>query len=329
MTVVDVKDGAVPAAATDTRRPAAAAERPPRDLQRTFRLVLATVWLLDAALQIQPMMFTRGSHGFSGMLERGRRRKPGIPIPLGDLERFERLPPADPEQYDLRLDPVPDRLRNRLPADVQARIGPFHRLGGRCLVVRRVRRRDLPRRRHSFGGGPGGVLSYAVLAVLLWPSSGSDEPFVAARTVGVNAAKAIWVLVVGPDGRPVVGRFGRSPRALHDLVAVVDVGQPGWVAHLDRSSESLFLHHGSTVAVLLAVVCVVVAAGVFATPPVAQATVVLAIVVFALISLAVQDVGGILAGGATDPNSGPLVILLALTYWPSTRIRRGAGRSRI
>ncbi|MGH9045923.1 MAG: hypothetical protein ACRDVW_01255, partial [Acidimicrobiales bacterium] len=30
----------------------------------------------------------------------------------------------------------------------------------------------------------------------------------------------------------------------------------------------------------------------------------------------VQNVGGILAGGATDPNSAPLVVLLALAYWP-------------
>src|SRR5215831_17167428 len=40
----------------------------PRDLQQTFRLLLATVWLMDAALQLQPFMFTKGSSGFSGML---------------------------------------------------------------------------------------------------------------------------------------------------------------------------------------------------------------------------------------------------------------------
>jgi hypothetical protein len=43
---------------------------------------------------------------------------------------------------------------------------------------------------------------------------------------------------------------------------------------------------------------------------------VVAIVVFVAVWVAVQDFGGILAGGATDPNSGPLVILLALAYWP-------------
>jgi hypothetical protein len=40
--------------------------------------------------------------------------------------------------------------------------------------------------------------------------------------------------------------------------------------------------------------------------------------VFTVIWVAVQDFGGILSGGATDPNSGPLVIVLALLYWPLT-----------
>jgi hypothetical protein len=43
--------------------------------------------------------------------------------------------------------------------------------------------------------------------------------------------------------------------------------------------------------------------------------------VFLLIWVAVQNLGGILAGGATDPNSGPLVVLLALIYWPLTNAR--------
>jgi hypothetical protein len=34
--------------------------------------------------------------------------------------------------------------------------------------------------------------------------------------------------------------------------------------------------------------------------------------------------GGIMAGGATDPNSGPLLVLLALTYWPTRAPGRAA-----
>ena len=95
-------------------------------------------------------------------------------------------------------------------------------------------------------------------------------------------------------------------------------GQPGWLAHIDRVSEAFFLHHGTPAAVLLAIVCLIVAAGVFLPPQGAQVTLVLAIAVFAVIWVAVQNFGGILAGGATDPNSGLLIIVLALMYWPLT-----------
>ncbi len=45
----------------------------------------------------------------------------------------------------------------------------------------------------------------------------------------------------------------------------------------------------------------------------------LAIVVAAVIWVFGEAFGTILAGGATDPNSGPLLILLALAYWPLRR----------
>ncbi|HXW35565.1 MAG TPA: hypothetical protein VEJ87_13385, partial [Acidimicrobiales bacterium] len=111
---------------------------------------------------------------------------------------------------------------------------------------------------------------------------------------------------------------GRQPKALHDLVAGQNVGQPGWLAHIDKVSESFFLHHGTSAALLLAIACGLTAVSVYITPQFTQIMIVTAIVVFAVIWVAVQDFGGILAGGATDPNSGPLIILLALIYWPLT-----------
>jgi hypothetical protein len=167
-----------------------------------------------------------------------------------------------------------------------------------------------------FGGGPGGVLFYGLLAVLLWPSEGTDRPFVAARTVGVRAAKGIWAVVWSLLATLSIVGDGRSPEALRGLVARMNSGQPGWLARLDRSAEGFFLHHGTPAAFTLAVVCVVVAVGVYLPVRVTQVTLALAMVVFAAIWIAVQNLGGILAGGATDPNSGLLVIVLALIYWP-------------
>jgi hypothetical protein len=169
-----------------------------------------------------------------------------------------------------------------------------------------------------FGGGPGGVLFYAVLAVLLWPSHGTDRPFVAARSVGVRAAKAIWVVLWALLALLCLVGSGRSPMALHGLVVGMDHGQPGWLSRIDGSSASLLLRHGTTMAVLLAIVCLVVAVGVYLPPRVTRMAIVVAVVAFALIWVAVENVGGILAGGATDPNSGLPVVLIALAYWPLT-----------
>ena len=41
--------------------------RPP-DWRRSLQLVLATIWVLDGVLQLQPSMFKAGSTGLSGML---------------------------------------------------------------------------------------------------------------------------------------------------------------------------------------------------------------------------------------------------------------------
>jgi len=278
--------------------------------------VLATVWLLDAVLQLQPFMFTRGSNGFSGMLNSLASGNPGwIAHTItwnGSIVYHE---------------PV---LTNALFASVQFLIAfgiVWQRTVRPALAVSVVWSLGVwwfgeglggifSGGATPFGGGPGGVLFYALLAVLLWPREGSDRPFVAARTVGVGAAKVVWAVTWGLLAVLCLVGSGRQPQALHDLVAGLDSGQPGWLAHLDRSTETFFLHHGTAAAIGLAIVCLIVASGVYLPDRLTQVTLVLAMVVFAIIWVAVQNFGGILAGGATDPNSGLLVVLLALTYWP-------------
>jgi hypothetical protein len=330
-------------AATDIAPPAAQrasagragfdSERPTRDLQRTFRLVLATVWLLDAVLQLQPFMFTKGADGFSGMLNGTATGNPGwiahtirwngsivYHQPILTNALFAGI------QFLIAFGLVYKRtLRPALALSIVWSIGVWwfgEGLGGVFTGAAT-----------PFGGGPGGVLFYALVAVVLWPSEGSDLPFVAARTLGVTAAKAVWVVVWLLLALLCVIGAGRSPQALDDLVSGLNSGQPGWLAHIDRSTESLFSHHGTTMAILLAVVCVVVAVGVLLSPQILKWAVVLAVSVFGLIWIAVQDFGGILAGGATDPNGAPLVVLFALLYWPMTvgrpspprRLPAGAG----
>jgi hypothetical protein len=321
MTITGMGETAPPQTVTvgDKTEPDAALQ--PRDLQRTFRLVLATVWLLDAVLQIQPFMFTPGANGFSGMLDGTAAGNPGwiahtitwngsivYHQPILTDTFFAGI------QFLIAFGLIWRRTcKPALAVSIVWSIAVWWFGEGLGAVFSGGAT--------PFGGGPGGVLFYPVLAVLLWPSVGTDKPFVAARTVGVTAAKAVWAVMWALLAVLSTAGSGRSPQALHDRVADLNTGQPGWLARIDRSTESLFLHHGTTMAILLAIVCLVVAAGVFMTPQIARATIVVAVVVFAVIWVAVQNFGGILAGGATDPNAAPLVILIALTYWPLTDTR--------
>jgi hypothetical protein len=291
----------------------------------TLRLLLATVWLLDAVLQLQPSMFTPGAGGLGGMLEGVATGNPSWVT--GALTWNARIVDHHPVLSNSAFAAV----QFLIALGIVWRVTTGAALGVSVVWALAVwffgegaggllRGAATP-----FGGGPGAVLFYAVLAVVLRPSDRGTGPFAAARAFGARPARHIWVAVWGALGVLCVVGSGRSASALRALVAGVDSGQPLWLARIDRASESVMAHHGSAAAVLLACLCVTVAAGVYLPPRAARATLVAAIVVFAVIWVAVQDLGGILAGGATDPNSGPLVVLLCLAYWPTAGRPGGAG----
>ena len=185
-----------------------ASGRGPRDLQRTFQLVLATVWLLDAVLQLQPFMFTRGPNGFSGMLNGLASGNPGwIAHTItwnGSIVYHEPIL----TNALFAGDPVPHRLRDRVEAhhsSPPSALSIVWSLG--VWWFGEGAGRDLQGGATPFGGGPGGVLFYALLAVLLWPSEGSDRPFVAARTIGVAGGQGRLGGTWGPPRPPVPGRI--------------------------------------------------------------------------------------------------------------------------
>jgi hypothetical protein len=287
-----------------------------RDLQQTFRLLLATVWLMDATLQLQPFMFTKGVNGFSGMLHGSAR---GNPTWIAHSITWN--------ASIVYHHPV---LTNSLFAGTQFLIafGIAWRRTCRAALVLSIAWAIavwwfgeglggvFSGAATPLGGGPGAVLFYALLAVLLWPAPGRNAPFVAARALGVSAARALWTAVWLVLALFTVIGAGRSPQALHDLVSNLASRQPGWLLRIDRWSEAVMLHDGATVAVLFALFCVLVAVSVYLHPTLTQIVLVVAMVAVAVVWVAIQDFGGDLAGGATDLGSGLLVLLFILVYWP-------------
>jgi hypothetical protein len=299
-------------------RPSAVPERwAAPDARRLLQLGLAAIWLLDGVLQYQSFMF---SQGFSQMLAGTAAGNPAViahPItwaagivahhPAGTNAAFATI------QLLLGLGiACRATVRPALAASIVWSVAVWwfgEGLGG-----------VLAGTASPVNGAPGAVILYALLAVLLWPAAtggGPRTPFVAARPLGAAAAKALWLLLWGSLVYFAVTSANRSAQGLHDLVAGMTSGEPGWLASIGRGGASLLAHRGLAVSVALAVLLAIVAVGVFLPVPVARAALVLAVVVALAIWVVGQELGGILAGGATDVNSGPLLVLLALAYWPS------------
>jgi len=172
-------------------------------------------------------------------------------------------------------------------------------------------------------GAPGGVILYALLAVLLWPADRAGRaPFVAARAVGAPVARALWLVLWLSLAYFAVTPANRAPGAVSGMISAMTDGEPHWLSSLLNAAASLVTGADLATSIALAVVLVVIAGGTCLPAPVAKGTLVLAVMASLVIWVFAEALGGILAGGATDPNSGPLLIVLALAYWPA----RGPGQ---
>jgi hypothetical protein len=282
-------------------------------VRRRLQLVLAGIWLLDAVLQFQAFMFSKG---FSQMLGATAAGNPAVI--------------ADPINWSAKIIAGHGTATNAVFAFIQLGIGlgiawrPTLKLAlgasiGWALGVWWFGE-GLGGVLNGAGGpangAPGAVIIYALLAVLLWPGRRDRAaPFVAGWFTGPNVARALWLVLWGSLAYLALLPATRAPKALGGMVSAMASGQPGWLSSLDNHLAAFLTSHGPAMAVILAVALALVAVSVYPPRPAARAGVVLAIVIAAFIWVA-EGLGGMLAGGGTDPNSGPLLALVALAYWP-------------
>ena len=297
---------------------AAAAPPTAPGVRRVLQLVLAAIWLLDGVLQYQSFMFTKAFGQMIGSTSSGNPAVVARPISWNatlvehHLVLLNTIFATTQLLIGLGIAWRPT-LRPALAASILWSLGVWwfgEGLGG-----------VLSGAASPVSGAPGTVIIYALLAVLLWPADritayGAPASFVAARAAGVTVARALWLVLWGSLAYFALTPANRAPQALHDMIAGMAPGEPGWLAALDKHSAALVARHGLAASIVLAVALIIVAVGVYLPPPLARATLILAIVVAAVIWVFGEAFGEILTGGGTDPNSGPLLALLALAYWP-------------
>jgi hypothetical protein len=288
------------------------------DPRRKLQLALAGLWLLDGLLQFQPSMFTTA---FPHMLAGAAAGNPGAV--------------ASPVDWSAALIAHHLMVLNAVFATVQLALGlgiawrPAARLalGASVLWAASVWFLGeglggvLAGTATPVNGAPGAVILYALLAALLWPAAvNRPAPFVAGRAVGQRAAQILWLALWASLAFFSLQPSARGPHALSGTFAAMaggQPGQPGWLAWLDTHAASLLAGPGLPASILLAAAFAVVAAGTCLPVRAARATLVLA-VTLAVFTWLAEGFGGIFTGGGTDPNSGPLLALLALAFWPTS-----------
>lgn len=281
-----------------------------------LQLVLGAVWLLDAVLQYQSFMYSKA---FPQMLAGTATGNPAVV--------------AKPITWDANLITHHGVAVNTVFATIQLllALGIAWRptvkiaLGASIAWAAGVwwfgegLGMVLTPAASPVNGAPGAVIIYALLAVLLWPAdrTGRPAPFMAARAVGARAARMLWFVLWASLAYFALLPGNRTPQGLSGMISGMASGEPGWLAAVDNHAASLLAHDGLTASIVLAAVLAVIAVGVYLPSRAARATLVLAVVVAAAIWVFGEALGAIFTGGGTDPNSGPLLALLAITYWPA------------
>ncbi|HEU5392172.1 MAG TPA: hypothetical protein VFV73_40405 [Streptosporangiaceae bacterium] len=294
-------------------RPGEGTHAAPLDARRKLQLALGALWLLDGILQFQPSMFTRA---FPDMLAGTSAGNPAFV--------------ASPVTWSAALITHHLVVLNAVFATVQVALGlgiawrPAVRLAlaGSVLWSLAVWFLGeglggvLSGTASLTDGAPGAVILYALLAVLLWPAR-EERParFTAGRAVGEKPALVLWTVLWASMAFFALQPGYRTLSGLSDEIKEMAGGQPAWVTWPVTHLASLLAGQGLLAACLLAAAFAVTALGLWLPSKPARAAIVFALVLAAFLWL-VQGLGGLFTGGSTDPNSGPLLVLLALAYWP-------------
>ena len=315
----------------------ASPSRPGGVTPRTVQIGLGAVWLFDGLLQLQPKMF--GS-AFADQVVRPSAA--GQPAWLGwPIDEMARLVAANPAAV------------NAVFAAVQILIG----IG---LLRRQTVRPALALSfawaagvwafGEGFGmiftgtaspltGAPGAVLLYALIGLLVWPcrraappgalapvvgAGGGVASAAAAGPLGERGARLAWALVWLGMAVLWVTPANDGAGSVSSAITAAAGSSPAWLAHAQEWLASQLAGDGAVVASVLAVLSAVIAVG----PLVARRATVF-LVAGAALSLDFwvfgQSLGGLTSGIATDPNAGPLFVLLALALFPAAdRARLGA-----
>jgi hypothetical protein len=278
------------------------------DPTRTAQTVLGLIWLLDAGLQCQSFMYSKG---FIAVLTS---MAPGQPHWL-----------AASIDWGAHLGGRNLDVFNTLFALVQAAIGfgllyrPTVKL---ALLGSFAWSLFVWWFGEAFGmlfmnmaqpltGAPGGVIIYALVGLVIWPNGRPGG------LLGIRGTRIMWASLWLLCAYLWLLQASSATNATHDMINAAPSGM-SWLSSLQDDFANAAQGNGLIIALVLAALSAAIALGVGFNRN-AATLLKIAIVLQLLYWLVGQGFGGIFQGNATDPNAAPLFILLACTLTPLTR----------
>jgi hypothetical protein len=168
-------------------------------------------------------------------------------------------------------------------------------------------------------GSPGPVLLYPLIGLLAWPSARDRAP--GGGPVARRAALASWVVLWAGQAVLQLPLLFPVRQVLTANVQELSQGLPGWQVAMGSWVGDMATAHPVLLSAGLAVVQLAVGLAVIGDRT-RRGGLVAGIAVSVVFALCFQYIGGVFAGGATDPGSAPLMVLLASALWPAAGMRR-------
>jgi len=170
-------------------------------------------------------------------------------------------------------------------------------------------------------GAPGAVLLYGVLALAVWPATDDRNPRDADDAAIAGWFPFAWLILWIGGALLQLLPSQRGTAALHDQLGSAD-GTPAWLTSLHHLAGTVLSHAGSAPFIALVAAMVLIGVGGLAGRPWRTAAAVAGAVVATTFWVLGQNIGELYSDQATDPNTGPLIVLMALALVGSTASTR-------
>ena len=285
---------------------------------RTVQIALGVLWIGDGLLQLQPSMFTT-AFGARVLAPSASGQPTAIAGPMHD---FVHLIARQPAGFDAVFAAVQVVIGMGLLSRVTVKpalalslawVAGVWALGEGFGMVFTGSASPLT-------GAPGGVLLYGIIGLVAWPRpAAAADPSGSAASGGIlgeTGARVAWAALWVTSAVLWLLPANRGTGVVAAQIRVAGQGAPVWLAHLDGTVAHSLAGSGSGLSVALASVSLVIGLGPLVTRR-PTAFLVAGVALSLDFWLLGQSLGGLTTGMATDPNTGPLFVLLALALFPN------------